>query len=270
MKKLILFSLLLIAGKVEAQKNIDGLINAEKNFAALSVANGTKDAFLNFLDTTGIVFEKGQPVNGIRSWSNREKRPGILNWHPQFAEIASSNDLGYTTGPWTFQPKSLSDSIVARGQYTTVWQLNKKGEWKFLIDLGVSYTAVNTSDAVEKINGSKQKERPAQLETVIQAEQDFMELFKQSPPAAYKKYLSAQSILNRNNHLPATTTENQLTLINETPLVQLAISGSDIAGSGDLAYIYGTAINNNKPENFLHIWRKEKEGWKIALEVLRF
>ncbi|WP_410965866.1 hypothetical protein, partial [Salmonella sp. SAL4438] len=75
--------------QARAQKNIEGLIQAEKSFAAYSVAHSTKEAFLKFLDSTGVVFEKGQPVNGIESWNKKEKAPGILNWHPQFAEIAA-------------------------------------------------------------------------------------------------------------------------------------------------------------------------------------
>lgn len=54
----------------------------------------------------------------------------------------------------------------------------------------------------------------------------------------------------------------------KTPF-DITIIGSGIASSGDLAYVYGNTIIDNKPENYLHIWRKEKHGWKIALEVLR-
>src|SRR5215207_9483594 len=84
-----------------AQTGIDDLIGAEKDFAAYSVAHGTKAAFLQYLDPSGIIFEKGLPVNGIQSWKEREARPGILNWHPDAAEVSRSGDFGYTTGPWT-------------------------------------------------------------------------------------------------------------------------------------------------------------------------
>src|SRR6476619_6274717 len=97
---ILLLSSLSISLSLQAQKNIDGLIAAEKNFAALSVAQGTKTAFLHFLDSNGIVFDKGNPVNGIQVWTSRENRGGVLNWHPQFAEISLSGDFGYTTGPW--------------------------------------------------------------------------------------------------------------------------------------------------------------------------
>src|SRR5262245_17714124 len=107
-----------------AQRPVDELINAERSFAAYSVANGTKDAFLKFLDSNGIIFEKGKAVNGIEAWTKRDKGPGILYWWPQVAEIAGSNDFGYTTGPWTFR-QSATDTVIARGQYSTVWHKNK-------------------------------------------------------------------------------------------------------------------------------------------------
>src|SRR5204862_1851642 len=176
-----LFSILILFGsliEVSAQKGIDGLIQAEKKFAAYSVANSTKEAFLKFLDSTGSDFDNGKPVNGIETWNKREKRPGVLNWHPHFAEIAISEDFGYTTGPWTFQPVSLSDSVVARGQYTTVWNINNSGEWKFLVDLGVTNTPINSSTGIEKINIEKQLSGngPVPHPGLLGAENDFEKL----------------------------------------------------------------------------------------------
>jgi len=52
--------------------------------------------------------------------------------------------------------------------------------------------------------------------------------------------------------------------------IQFSVDSVGIASSGDLGYAYGSTSINGKIENYLHIWRKEKEGWKLALEVLRF
>ena len=38
----------------------------------------------------------------------------------------------------------------------------------------------------------------------------------------------------------------------------------------DLGYVYGTADINDKRDGYLRIWRREKDGWKIAVEVLHF
>ena len=271
MNKLFIFLLaFLIKQQAYSQKSLDGLINAERSFAAYAVTNNTKDAFLTFLDSTGIVFEKGQPVNGIEAWNKKEARPGILNWHPQFAEIAGSNEFGYTTGPWTFQPKSVTDSIVARGQYTTVWHINKNGEWKFLVDLGVSSALPAGSQEVQKITVEKITTNPIDLASLVKAEEEFIKAFKKNRTTAYHQFLSQHSILNRNHQLPATSTAEQKTVIEATPQqMKFSINGSRIAKSGDLGFVFGTTTLKNQPENYLRIWRREKEGWKIALEVLR-
>src|SRR6478672_12161893 len=114
MKRSILFLFAFYSLQACAQKKIGQLIQVEKDFAAYSVAKNTKAAFLTYLDSSGVVFENGKAVNGIATWNKREVRPGVLNWHPQFAEISASGNLGYATGPWTFQRGTIMDSVVAR------------------------------------------------------------------------------------------------------------------------------------------------------------
>jgi ketosteroid isomerase-like protein len=256
-----------------AQKGIEGLISAEKSFAAYSVKNSTKEAFLKFLDSSGIVFDNGKPVNGIETWNKREKRPGILNWGPQFAEISESGDFGYTTGPWTFK-NSLNDTVVAKGQYTTVWHMSNNGEWKFLVDLGVGNTPANTITEVKKVEVAKQFFATGvipHVAPVVNAENRFLSAVSKNRSKAYKKYLAAESIVNRNGCLPATGAIDQQKLIDLTSSsIQYKIDGWEMSTNMDMGYVYGTTTINGKTDNYLRIWRWEKGGWKIALEVLRY
>ena len=260
----------MVAFDANAQKTVTGLINAEKNFSAYCEMNGTKDAFLKFLDSNGVVFEQGKAVNGIEVWNKKEKRAGILKWHPQFAEIASSNDFGYTSGPWTFQQNSTTDSVIARGQYFTIWHLDKNGEWKFLADLGVGNTPENFSTHTKIVTAKKLTGDP-DTDPVVKAEEAFENSFHQNILKAYRDFLSSRIILLRNGRLPATSVDDQVTVVKNTPPeIEFTIAASGIAPSGDLAYVYGNITVNNKQDNYLHIWRREKTGWKIALEVLRY
>ena len=64
MKKFItVFFVFIIAQAVVAQRSIVGLVQAEKNFAAFSVSHSTKEAFLEFLDSAGLIFENSKAVN---------------------------------------------------------------------------------------------------------------------------------------------------------------------------------------------------------------
>ena len=259
--------LLLFMQSAIAQKGIDDLIQAEKNFAAYSVANNTKDAFLRFADSAGIVFDKGKPVNAIEIWTTREKRPGKLNWWPVYAEIASSGDFGYTTGPWDF---SINDTVKANGYYVTAWHINKNGEWKFLIDLGVGDTHCDV--AALKTNALKNDSQIKGTKVDLrQAEENMIAGYQQNGKISYPNFLSDNSRLYRNGRCVADQPEQRYLALDSLPSkIQYTINGTGIASTGDMGYVYGTTVINGKTDNYLRIWQKEKSGWKISVEVLRY
>ena len=247
-----------------AQKGIDGLIQAEKNFAAYSVANSTKEAFLKFMDSSSLVFDNGKAVNGIEFWEKREKRPGVLNWQPIYASISSSGDFGFTSGPWTFQ-YSKDDSIVARGIYTTVWHINKNGEWKFLIDLGVDNTPAIT-DTVLKVLTTGKNTKTGSLKSLLLTEKKYINFSMQAASSA-DLYFSSSAILHRNGKKPEDGLQTKRTFPDK---VEYEIAGSGIASSGDFGFVYGNSVINGKSDNYLRIWRRKRNYWKIAVEVLRY
>jgi hypothetical protein len=281
MKNLIAFFLFFVVQRSIAQRSIEGLIRAEKSFAAYSVDHGTKEAFLHFLDSSGIVFEKGQPVNGIVTWTAREKRPGVLNWYPRFAEVSASDDFGYTTGPWTFQPKTITDTVVASGWFVTVWHIDDHGAWKALADLGVGNSnpaqtgSLAEDSAIWTAVIREEKVKKASRASLMKAEEDFIKkavgVTNGGAVKAYRKSLSANSILDRNDLKPAKDQEERNKVLAGLPEgIQYTTGGSGLAPSGDLGYVYGTMLIHGKTDNYLRIWRREGKVWKIALEVLRY
>jgi ketosteroid isomerase-like protein len=140
-----------------------------------------------------------------------------------------------------------------------------------LVDLGVSLTPINNAKEVHKIKTTKSVKMAGDQESLLKAEEEFVKSYQNSKEAAYRYSLSDKSILTRNKSLPATTSKDRFDIIASTPEgIEFNLIGSGIASSGDLGYVYGTAALNGKLDNFLRIWRKEKNGWKIALEVLRY
>lgn len=60
-----------------------------------------------------------------------------LRWKPDFAEMARSGELGYTTGPAKLRGKNAQGQTVERdSRYLTVWKKQKDGTWKVAFDLG--------------------------------------------------------------------------------------------------------------------------------------
>lgn len=267
MKTNLCLLLVLLVIKATGQQNIDSLIQAERNFAAYASAHNTKQAFLAFMDSAAIEVEDGKPVKGLELWSKRKENNDVLKWHPQYAEISKANDLGYTTGPWTFQ-RTPQDSIAARGQYTTVWKLNEQGGWKFLVDMGTNYSLINNAKEVMEINAGSSLH--GELAFLLSAEAAFSEAAASAIHEAHKKFLSEHSIINRNGYLPATITKDQEKILKDfSQTVKLTALGHGLATSGDLGFVYGSMAASGKNTAYLHIWRHEKNGWKLALEVLQ-
>jgi ketosteroid isomerase-like protein len=259
-------TLLLCLPGAQAQKNLKGMIEAERNFAASAAINSVKQAFLLYMDKEAIEFEQGQVVKSHALWTSRTEDKVVLKWQPQFAEVSASGDFGYTTGPWTFQA-SKQDTITGRGQSTTIWHY-VDGQWKFLLDIGNDYRKVNHTRDVEEIKFKKKKKGSDQA-ALLAVEKEFAAACTRDIKAAHNQYLSENSIINRNGHLPAFSDQDRQLVVSTLPAgIQFNVSDSHIAPSGDLGYVYGTTNLNGRRDVFLHIWRYEKDGWKLALEVL--
>ena len=262
---------ILAASGVFAQRSIDSMVQCEKNFANTALVASTKEAFVKFIDTAGIVFEKGNPVNGFELYTKSERRPGILTWEPEYAEISSSNDFGYTTGPWKYYANTIKDDPLAEGHFITVWHLNKNGEWKFLIDFGINYNLERKKMALKKVKPEKDELKNDFQQSLKEAEEKFIQSYKAQGKRAYSSFLSSNSRLNYAGYLPALNSTERKALIDSLPSgIGYAIVGFGSSPKNDLGYVYGTADINDKHEGYLRIWRREKEGWKIAVEVLRF
>jgi ketosteroid isomerase-like protein len=117
---------------------LDKLVATERAFARAAAETSTKEAFLKFLADDAVVFEP-TAVNGKEVWSKRPPSVGLLSWEPVWADISADGSIGYTTGPWEFRPKGKDGDPVAFGEYVTIWKKQKDGEFKAILDIGISH-----------------------------------------------------------------------------------------------------------------------------------
>ena len=63
--------------------------------------------------------------------------PGYsLVWHIDKIGVASSGDIGYTSGPYEFSFKDASGkTIFDKGKSLTIWKKQSDGSWKVLYDM---------------------------------------------------------------------------------------------------------------------------------------
>ncbi|MBI2730068.1 MAG: nuclear transport factor 2 family protein [Sphingobacteriales bacterium] len=248
------------------QKNITGLINAEKAFAQYALDSNTRDAFVKFLDSNCVVFNEGKAINGYQLWKSREKRTSKIIWAPEFAAIASSNEYGVTTGPYEFKA-SVNDTALARGNFTSIWHYNTNKEWKNVLDFGISYT-----EKRNPVTEIKSYEIIAGIKTdvnLVTIEKAFIFDYNTNGVAAYKKIAADNIWFNTEGQLPV----NGINSIEEAlkkipPAIQFIPSGMGVSYSKDFGYIYGTARLNDKQQNYLRVWIKENGEWKLLLQTL--
>lgn len=125
---------------------VRAIVEQERAFSAASVAKSTRDAFMEFLADDSLLFRPG-PVPGKMFIRNRPAPPGKLVWAPTFADVASSEDIGYTTGPYEFRKAEMTETPQSWGHYVSIWRKQRDGSWKVEVELAVSHEKFPTAVA---------------------------------------------------------------------------------------------------------------------------
>jgi ketosteroid isomerase-like protein len=272
-------SLLTGCGTQQTPPDPSILVTAEHNFAAAAAARGMRDAFLEFSADDAVMFVP-EPVKVKDHYGTVPKRPGYLTWQPIYAEISSSGDLGWTTGPWEFRPEKATDTPVAYGEYNTIWRLQPDSSWKFVVDFGVAhgpYQAATTPPTLRVLDCSAQvTSLPPTVarEELLQLEYTFAAASAaEGLTAAYLPRMANDVRICRVGMVPLLGTDAALTLLGSvdgvTTWEPLHV---EVARNGDLGYVFGsgtvTVGTNAVKFSFMHIWRRGVEGvWKLALDV---
>ena len=261
---LIVISLFATGFSAYTQKNSKALIHAERSFASYTVANGIKKGFLQFLDSSGLVFPGADAVNGISFHSKSPGNAAVLNWGPEYAVISASGDFGFTTGPYHLK-RSANDTVSGRGQYSSIWHINDKGEWKVLADMGTRYTEQrNIPVLVAELDLGKVTAEKFDLTEAINIDRLLNDALKEKGTAAYAPYLTVQSWFNMNQYAPvmgARDIGNLLKNISSPSGFQHINAG--IASSKDMAFTHGKSGKGP----YMRVWSKQPAGWVLLLQV---
>ena len=113
---------------------------ADSLFSDLSDRMGIGYAFSNTIAPLGVLFASPRLVVGPDATREMYAARGdgtALTWHPVFAWVTTSEDLGFTVGEYIATLRGPSGAAVQRfGKYLTVWQRQGDGTWKFVADGG--------------------------------------------------------------------------------------------------------------------------------------
>lgn len=127
---------------LEALRN--RLLEVDREFSRMSLAEGTGAAFLAYMAEEATVYPyKGTPIQGrkgYRALISQTASTGVktvLQWEPSFADVGRSGDLGYTLGTYrAIQTMPDGSEQVRTGNYITIWKQQEDESWKFVFDGG--------------------------------------------------------------------------------------------------------------------------------------
>ncbi len=268
-------ALLLVAAPAMVQATTSGdpapVVAAERAFAADGLAMGIKGSFLKHSAPDAIVFNP-DPVKAHALYASRPNQKGPpLVWWPLWAGIARSGDLGFTTGPATYDGQES-------GWYFTVWAKQPDGDWKWLYDGGApsahgqappqgsqpAYLAASTGP---KTTASQAMSQVRAAETTLAARA------ATDTKAAYLAALSPDARVAGSDATPATTPQAVAAeLFTRAPKIVFSPLGGNASAAGDLAWTYGGAAWTQGPEpargHYVRIWQSRSDGWRLVFDQI--
>jgi ketosteroid isomerase-like protein len=120
------------------ERSIREMIDTDRDFSAACKQEGLNAAFLKFsADDAVLLRPDNLPImeaDVIKFISSQEDTSFTMSWETKGADLAASNDLGYTFGVYTVE----TNSEIFKGTYLSIWKKQPDGSWKFVLDTGNS------------------------------------------------------------------------------------------------------------------------------------
>lgn len=257
----------------QTDANLQKLIETEKSFARTAAEKNTKEAFLAFLADDGVMFNPDR-TNAKELWLKRNPNASLLAWTPEFADISSNGVLGYTTGPWEFRPKGKDDTPTAFGHFVTLWQKQDDGNFKFVLDIGISHEKVPVAGVNATSPTDTGKELNEKKISAADSSTQFFEMAdKESLNKAYKMFLAEDVRGYREGKTPFLGKKSALDGLKKDNLKIKFAKRSVFLSAADLAYMSNgyTFFDKDGKEaekgNFLQIWKLRNGKWQIVLDL---
>jgi hypothetical protein len=238
------------------------LAAAESAFAAHSVREDMRAAFLAAFSDEGMLVSGGW-VRAKEALGPRPAPPIVLDWRPAHVEAARAGDLGLSTGPWKITPR---DGTPARhGQFVSVWR-REGGTWKVLVDLGISNDGPVFQDA--PLEAAVVPRVASTGGSAAQAEREFeAAAAREGLRTALATHGARDMRFYREPAGPLVGREAALASAHAQARFEYRIEGEGAAASDDLAYVRGTYTSGASRGVFLRVWRREAQGWRVAMDV---
>ncbi len=247
------------------------IVAAERAFAADGLTVGLDASFLKWSAADAILIARGAPHRAhdlLDPAAVFDPAAPSLVWWPNWAGIAKSGDLGFTTG-------GVEVGGARTGHYFTIWKLQPDGSWKWVYDGGTGATSAGVPDPDTE---------PLLLPTSIQE--------SPSPDAAMSEVRSVEAVLaagalrdQKQAHLALLASDGRLYVAPLPPAVGVeafpaaldawprrfelsAPFGGGASDAGDMVWTYGRALwtrdQTPRAGHYVHLWQKRSMGWVLV------
>jgi len=136
-------------GAVDMESGRERLLEADQRFAELSVAEGTAEAYRQYMAENALQLpDGGLPLEGRAAIYDNVKaisdgQDYTLTWQADEAGISASGDLGYTLGTYWYSATDADGGAVSvEGKYLNIWRRQTDGSWKVIVDMDNENPAV--------------------------------------------------------------------------------------------------------------------------------
>lgn len=125
-------------GNVEKWKK--EITDTELAFSAMAKTEGISKAFITYAAEDAVLLRNNKLIEGKEELKasyegNNTLKKVSLTWAPDFVDVSSSGDLGYTYGRYVYTATdSVGNTQTNEGIFHTVWKRQSDGTWKFVWD----------------------------------------------------------------------------------------------------------------------------------------
>lgn len=268
----ILLLVTLFASNLLAQgslpRDLQGLVEAERAFARLSVERGVRESFLTYFADDGVAFLPNL-INAKKAYGSLPvltgKPEATLNWTPVFGDISAAGDLGYSTGPVVRSDNTAENRPVRHSLYFSIWKKQANGEWRVVLDLGVgqldrAYAPLDSAFQRAPQTKARIPKGEDHVASLLRAEREFLK------SGDWRRFLRPDARVCRKGKMPESGRDWLA-----KPAVPMTgeMLKVDVARSGDMGYSYGTyKLKGGEKGNYARVWKRDATGkWRIVFDL---
>lgn len=288
MRAIVFVAALLATGPAFAQSaDVAGVVAAERAFAADAARLGLTASFNKWSVPDAVLIGGGQVQTVGDAFPPDVPRPADeirLEWWPNFAGIARSGDMGFTTG-------GVAVNGRRTGHYFTIWQRQPDGAWRWVYDGGSGASAAEVPgpdtepvilpagpellQVVTSLDRAAPPMRPDQAMAEVREEEAALAL-----AAATDQKAAHLAVMADNGRLyvaprpPAIGRDAFAGALDGWPATFRfgPTEGGGQSRYGDLVWTYGTAAwardGQARTGHYVRLWQRQEGGWKIVLAQL--